>query len=575
MNTTDTSEGGLEALIVRHLVEANGYEQGANADYDKEYAIDEARLWRFLKATQPEEMAKLGVFESEQKKRQFLNRLNGELVKRGVIDVLRKGVKVYPANLVMFYMLPRAKNASSEAKFAQNIFSVTRQLRYSTDAGRLALDLCVFINGLPVITFELKNSLTKQCTDDAVHQNKNDRDPRETLFSFRRTLVHFAVDDQTVKFCTRLAGKASWFLPFDKGWNDGAGNPPNPDGIKTDYLWKDILTKRKLARIIENYAQVVEETDEETKKTTVKQIFPRYHQLDAVEKILDNVRKNGVGRRYLIEHSAGSGKSNSIAWLVHQLAELENANGEAMFHSVIVVTDRRILDKQIRDTIKSFMQVKSVFAWAEHSGELKKAIEDGKRIIVTTIEKFPYIVAEVSPERREPRKRSLEGCGDFAKGKRFAIVIDEAHSGQNGLTSAKMNIALAGEKFTDNMDDEDKINVLMEGRRLLKDASYFAFTATPKNKTLEVFGERYVEDGEVKHRPFHVYTMKQAIQERFILDVLANYTTIASYYRLKKSVEDDPVFDRKRAQKKLRAFVESDSYTIGKKAAMMVEHFHE
>ena len=560
MNKTDTSEGGLEALIVRHLVEANGYEQGANADYDKEYAIDEARLWRFLKATQPEEMAKLGVFESEQKKRQFLNRLNGELVKRGVIDVLRKGIKVYPSNLVMFYMLPRAKNASSEAKFAQNIFSVTRQLRYSTDAGRLALDLCVFINGLPVITFELKNSLTKQCTDDAVQQYKNDRDPRETLFSFRRTLVHFAVDDQTVKFCTRLAGKASWFLPFDKGWNDGAGNPPNPDGIKTDYLWKDILTKRKLARIIENYAQVVEETDEETKKTTVKQIFPRYHQLDAVEKILDNVRKNGVGRRYLIEHSAGSGKSNSIAWLVHQLAELENANGEAMFHSVIVVTDRRILDKQIRDTIKSFMQVKSVFAWAEHSGELKKAIEDGKRIIVTTIEKFPYIVAE---------------SGDFAKGKRFAIVIDEAHSGQNGLTSAKMNIALAGEKFTDDMDDEDKINVLMEGRRLLKDASYFAFTATPKNKTLEVFGEKYVEDGEVKHRPFHVYTMKQAIQERFILDVLANYTTIASYYRLKKSVEDDPVFDRKRAQKKLRAFVESDSYTIGKKAAMMVEHFHE
>ena len=217
MNTTDTSEGGLEALIVQHLVEANGYEQGTNADYDKEYAIDEARLWRFLKATQPEEMAKLGVFESEQKKRQFLNRLNGELVKRGVIDVLRKGIKVYPANLVMFYMLPRAKNASSEAKFAQNIFSVTRQLRYSTDAGRLALDLCVFINGLPVITFELKNSLTKQCTDDAVQQYKNNRDPRETLFSFRRTLVHFAVDDQTVKFCTRLAGKASWFLPFDKG----------------------------------------------------------------------------------------------------------------------------------------------------------------------------------------------------------------------------------------------------------------------------------------------------------------------------------------------------------------------
>ena len=560
MKTTDTSEGGLETLIVRHLVEANGYEQGANSDYNREYAIDEARLWRFLGETQPEEMAKLGVFESEEKKRQFLNRLNGEIVKRGVIDVLRKGVKVYPANLVMFYMLPRAKNAASEANFAKNIFSVTRQLRYSADATRLALDLCVFVNGLPVITFELKNKLTKQCTEDAVKQYKQDRDPHEALFSFRRTMVHFAVDDQTVKFCTRLAGKASWFLPFNKGWKDGAGNPPNPDGIMTDYLWKDILTKRKLARIIENYAQVVEETDEETKKKTVKQIFPRYHQLDAVEKLLADVQGNGIGKRYLIEHSAGSGKSNSIAWLVHQLAEMEDGDGEAMFDSVIVVTDRRILDKQIRDTIKQFMQVKSVFAWAEHASDLKSAIEDGKRIIVTTIEKFPYIVAE---------------SGDFAKDKKFAIVIDEAHSGQNGLTSAKMNIALAGAKFTDDMDDEDKINALMEGRKLLKGASYFAFTATPKNKTLEVFGEKYTDAGEVKHRPFHVYTMKQAIQEGFILDVLANYTPIASYYKLKKSVEDDPVFDKKRAQKKLRSFVESDSYTIAKKAAMMVEHFHE
>ena len=560
MKTTDTSEGGLETLIVRHLVEANGYEQGANADYNRAYAIDETRLWRFLGETQPEEMAKLGVFESEEKKRQFLNRLNGEIVKRGVIDVLRRGVKVYPANLVMFYMLPRAKNAASEANFAKNIFSVTRQLRYSADATKLALDLCVFVNGLPVITFELKNKLTKQCTEDAVKQYKQDRDPHETLFSFRRTMVHFAVDDQTVKFCTRLAGKASWFLPFNKGWKDGAGNPPNPDGIMTDYLWKDILTKRKLARIIENYAQVVEETDEETKKKTVKQIFPRYHQLDAVEKLLADVQGNGVGKRYLIEHSAGSGKSNSIAWLVHQLAEMEDGGGEAMFDSVIVVTDRRILDKQIRDTIKQFRQVKSVFAWAEHASDLKSAIEDGKRIIVTTIEKFPYIVAE---------------SGDFATGKKFAIVIDEAHSGQNGLTSAKMNIALAGAKFTDDMDDEDKINALMEGRKLLKGASYFAFTATPKNKTLEVFGEKYTDAGVVKHRPFHVYTMKQAIQEGFILDVLANYTTIASYYKLKKSVEDDPVFDKKRAQKKLRSFVESDSYTIAKKAAMMVEHFHE
>lgn len=559
-NTTDTTEKGLEGLIVRHLVDVHEYEQGSTQDYNREYAIDETRLWRFLAETQKEEMEKLGVFGSGLKKRQFLDRLNGELVKRGVIDVLRKGIKVYPANLVLFYMLPRAKNPESGALFGKNIYSVTRQLRYSSDASKLALDLCLFINGLPVATCELKNNLTKQCTEDAVKQYMQNRDPREPLFSFRRTMVHFAADDKTVRFCTKLAGKASWFLPFNKGWNDGAGNPPNPDGVMTDYLWKDILSKKKLARIIENYAQVVEETDEETKKKTVKQIFPRYHQLDVVEKLLADVRKNGVGKRYLVEHSAGSGKSNSIAWLVHQLVELENAKGEKLFDSVIVVTDRRILDKQLRDTIKQFMQVKSVFAWAKNSGELKTAIKDGKSIIATTIEKFPFIIAE---------------SGNFAKGKKFAVVIDEAHSGQNGRTAAKMNFVLAGVQFTKDMDDEDKINAIVDGRKLLKGASYFAFTATPKNKTLEVFGEAFADGGEVKHRPFHVYTMKQAIQEGFILDVLANYTTIACYYKLKKAVEDDPVFDKKRAQKKLRQYVESESYPIAKKAAMMVEHFHE
>lgn len=234
--------------------------------------------------------------------------------------------------------------------FERNIFSVTRQLRYSQDAGKLALDLCLFINGLPIITFELKNQLTKQNTDDAVQQYKNDRAPRDLLFSFKRCMVHFAVDDACIKFCTKLAGKDSWFLPFDKGYKDGAGNPPNPNGMMTDYLWKDILTKAKLTRIIENYAQVIEETDQDTKKKSVKQVFPRYHQLDVVEKLLADVRENGIGKKYLIQHSAGSGKSNSIAWLAHQLIGLER-DGHPMIDSVIVVTDRRILDKQIRDTI--------------------------------------------------------------------------------------------------------------------------------------------------------------------------------------------------------------------------------
>lgn len=559
MAFTNTKESGLEALIVKWLVDHNGYEQGTNADYNREYAVDETRLFRFLQDTQPNALEKLGVFKSDLKKKQFLNRLQGEIAKRGIIDVLRNGVKIYPANLIMFYLTPTENNAKAKEMFEKNIFSVTRQLQYSMDATRLALDICLFINGLPVITFELKNQLTKQDVNDAVEQYKTDRDPRELLFQFKRCMVHFAVDDARIKFCTKLDGKSSWFLPFDKGYNDGAGNPPNPDGLMTDYLWKDILTKLKISRIIENYAQVVVEEDPETKKKSVKQIFPRYHQLDCVEKLLADVKENGIGKRYLIQHSAGSGKSNSISWLAHQLIGLEQ-DGHPMIDSVLVVTDRRILDKQIRDNIKQFMQVANTVAWAEHSGDLRKAIQDGKRIIITTIEKFPYVVPDIGASHKQNR---------------FAVIIDEAHSGQSGRNSAQMNLALSGLASEDEMDNEDKINAMMEGRKLLTNASYFAFTATPKNKTLETFGVPYQDGDDVKHRPFHVYTMKQAIQEGFILDVLKYYTPIASYYKLMKTVQDDPMFDKKRAQKKLRSFVESDSYTIAQKAEMMVEHFHE
>ncbi len=559
MAFSNTKESGLEALIVKWLVDHNNYEQGTNADYNREYAVDETRLFRFLQDTQPDALEKLGVFKSALKKKQFLNRLQGEIAKRGIIDVLRNGVKIYPANLIMFYLTPTENNTKAKEMFKKNIFSVTRQLQYSMDATRLALDICLFINGLPVITFELKNQLTKQDVDDAVEQYKTDRDPRELLFRFKRCMVHFAVDDARIKFCTKLDGKSSWFLPFDKGYNDGAGNPPNPDGLMTDYLWKDILTKLKLSRIIENYAQVVVEEDPETKKKSVKQIFPRYHQLDCVEKLLADVKENGIGKRYLIQHSAGSGKSNSISWLAHLLISLEQ-DGHPMIDSVLVVTDRRILDKQIRDNVKQFMQVANTVAWAEHSGDLRKAIQDGKRIIITTIEKFPYVVPDIGASHKQNR---------------FAVIIDEAHSGQSGRNSAQMNLALSGLASEDEMDNEDKINAMMEGRKLLTNASYFAFTATPKNKTLETFGVPYQDGDDVKHRPFHVYTMKQAIQEGFILDVLKYYTPIASYYKLMKTVRDDPMFDKKRAQKKLRSFVESDSYTIAQKAEMMVEHFHE
>ena len=559
MAFTDRTEKGFETLIVNWLVNQNGYEQGTNRDYSKEYAVDETRLSQFLTDTQPEETVKLGINSSDTKKRQFLNRLSSEITKRGIIDVLRNGVHAYPADLTMFYFTPTENNEKSKDMFEKNIFSVTRQLRYSSDTTKLALDLCLFINGLPIITIELKNHFTGQTTTDAVEQYKKDRSPRDTLFSFKRCMVHFAVDDQTLMFCTKLAEKDSWFLPFNKGYNDGAGNPPNPDGIMTDYLWKDILTKQKLSRIIENYAQVVVDEDPDTHKKSEKQIWPRYHQLDCVEKLLTDVKENGVGKRYLIQHSAGSGKSNSIAWLAHQLIGLEK-DGRPMIDSVIVVTDRRILDRQIRDTIRQFMQVRNTVVWAQHSGDLKKAIQDGKRIIVTTIEKFPYISQEIGQEHLDNR---------------FAIIIDEAHSGQSGRNSANMNLALSGMASDDEMDNEDKINAIVEGRKLVKTASYFAFTATPKNKTEEVFGTPYEADGVVKHKPFHVYTMKQAIQEGFILDVLKNYTTIDSWYKIAKKVEDDPMFDKKRAQKKLRSFVEGNSDVIAQKAAMMVDHFHE
>lgn len=560
MSYTNTSESGLESLIVKWLVEHNSYEQGHSHDFNVEYAVDTVRLFRFLKDTQPDAVKKLQLETSPQKTAQFLARVRDEITKRGIVDVLRKGIKAYPASLIMFYMTPSVNNPAAAALYAKNIFSVTRQLHFSPDATKLSLDLCIFVNGLPVITFELKNQLTKQNVDDAVYQYQYARSPKELLFQFTRCMVHFAVDDAQVKFCTRLQGKESWFLPFNKGYKDGAGNPPNPDGLMTDYLWKQILTKDMLSRIIENYATLVEEKDEETGKIRYKQIFPRYHQLTAVESLLADVKKNGVGNRYLIQHSAGSGKSNSIAWLAHQLTGLEDAQGNLLVDSVLVITDRVILDKQIRDNIKQFVQVGSFVAWAEHSGDLRKAIEDGRRIIITTIEKFPYVLPEI---------------GEDHKDRHFAIIIDEAHSSQNGKTAGTMNRTLSAIMSDPDMDNEDKINAMCEGKKLLTNASYFAFTATPKNKTLETFGTAYMDAGEVRHRPFHVYTMKQAIQEGFILDVLKYYTPIDSYYRLKKTVEDDPMFDKKKAKKKLRAFVENQIFTIAQKADMMVSHFHD
>jgi type I restriction enzyme R subunit len=540
-----------------------GWLLGAAADYNREYAVDLTQLRAFLAATQLEQVAALDLDHDSPTRRKFLARLQGEITRRGVVDVLRHGVKHGAHSIDLFYGTPTPGNSKAQARFAANRFSVTRQLRYSRNETQLALDLGLFINGLPVATFELKNHLTKQTVDDAVEQYKRDRDPRELLFQFGRCAVHFAVDDKEVRMCTELKGKASWFLPFNRGWNDGAGNPPNPAGIATNYLWRRILTPPGLTDILENFAQIVETKDERRGKKQRRAVFPRYHQLDAVRSLLADAAAQGVGQRYLVQHSAGSGKSNSIAWLAHQLIGLR-ADGQPVFDSIIVVTDRRILDQQINATIKGFAQVGATVGHAEHSGDLRKFIENGKQIIITTVQKFPFILDEIGNEHRS---------------RRFAILIDEAHSSQSGRTSAKMSMALASagapSEAQEEETTEDKIIRIIEAKKLLPNASYFAFTATPKNKTLEFFGVPFTADGKVKHRPFHSYTMKQAIQEGFILDVLASYTTIASYYRLVKTVAGDPEFDVKKAQKKLRRYVEAHDHAIRLKAEIMVDHFHE
>jgi type I restriction enzyme R subunit len=597
--TTDTTEKGLETLIVRHMTGTDGlavapnsvaeaptpyggtgYIAGSPHDYDRTHALDTAQLFAFLRDTQPVTFTKLALDTDSGgiTRFKFLTRVSKEIGTRGVIDVLRKGIDHGPLHFDLFYGTPSVGNDTAVALHAKNRFSVTRQLGYSTDQTRRALDLGLFINGLPIATFELKNSLTKQTVADAVEQYRRDRDPREPLFAFGRCVVHFAVDDSAVMMCTELKGKASWFLPFNRGHNDGAGNPPNPDGLKTDYLWKEVLTPAGLTDILENYAQIVEETDPKSGRKKRSQVWPRYHQLRLVRQALADVAAHGAGKRYLIQHSAGSGKSNSIAWLSHQLIGLKRG-GREVFDSVIVVTDRRILDSQIQATIRQFMQVSATVGHADRSGDLRKFIGQGKKIIVSTVQKFPFILDEIA------------AVGD----KTFAIVIDEAHSSQGGRTSAAISKVLgspgaAGTTGTtgttatdddDGPDPEDTVNEALERRmaahKMLTNASYFAFTATPKNKTLEMFGEALPPDGEgkVRHRPFHSYTMKQAVEEGFILDVLKAYTPVDSYYKLVAKTEADPEFDVKKAKKKLRKYVEGHEHAIRLKAEIMVDHFHE
>ena len=579
-----TNEQALEASIEKHLTgycleelkeqgmgiaqreelyrKGNGYYIGLPNDYNAQMAIDEYRLFDFLELTQKTELAKLQ--KQSDWKRKIMERIDRMIKKYGVIRLFRKGLDVDDAHFTLMYPLPLASSSHTiKQNFESNQFSVTRQLRYSQTNPGEEIDMALFVNGLPFATVELKNPWTGQTA--RVHgqeQYKFKRDITQPLLHFGRCIVHFTLDTDEVYMTTRLNGANTFFLPFNRGNNFGKGNPPNPYGHKTSYMWDEILTRQSVANIIQHFVRF--DGKETTPMSKKRLYFPRYHQLDVVRKIIADAAQNGTGQTYLIQHSAGSGKSNSITWAAYQLIETYPVNDQVpgskgitnpLFDSVIVVTDRRLLDKQLRENIKEFSEVKNIIAPAYSSGDLKKALENGKKIIITTIQKFPYIV---------------DGISDLSD-RRFAVIIDEAHSSQSGTAAGRMNEAMGrNHNHEDEEDDQDKILKALRARKMCENASYLAFTATPKHATLERFGQSQ-PDGSFK--PFHLYSMKQAIEEGFILDVLSNYTTYKSYYEIEKSIEENPLFDTVKAQKKLKAFVERDRQTIATKAEVILDHF--
>ena len=563
--STDTSEKGLETLIEKYLLEANGYYRGMPSDYSTDYALDCDKLELFLCSTQEDKVQKAVDFKNPHIRHSFFDRLKNEITKRGVIDVIRKGYNYNTTHFDMYYPYPSELSESGQSYYDQNIFSVTRQVHFSVANPDLSIDMVIFINGMPVITIELKNHYTGQTVLNAVAQysNPNERNPKELLLQPRRCAVHFAVDDDNIRMCTELKGKESWFLPFDKGVDGGAGNPVNPSGPRTAYLWDYVLTKQTLSYIVENLAQVAKFTDEKGRVVKESVVWPRYHQLDAVRYLVQETKSHELGQKFLIQHSAGSGKSNTITWLAFMLAQ-QLRGTEKLMDSIIVVTDRVNLDKQIRNNINAYNQLGNIVGWADSSETLRKELTAGKRIIITIVHKFPFILKEI---------------GTALADRRFAIIIDEAHSSQSGSLSAKMNMAIAGVDVENEEDFEDILNKTIEGRKMVKNANYYAFTATPKNKTLEMFGKKIPQpDGKPKFEPHHNYTMRQAIQEGFILDVLKNYTPYQSYYKVVESEiirkrKENPEFDRDQAQKKIRWYVESRPETVEKKAAIIVNHF--
>ena len=570
------SEAAFETVIEAHLLE-NGYVPIDREGFDRELAIFPETVLVFIRETQPKEWAKLEVLHGDKTDEQVLGDLCKWMDTNGALATLRHGFKCYGRTLhAAYFKAAHELNPELEARYAANCLGLTRQLHFSPRSEK-SLDVTLSLNGIPVATMELKNPLTGQRVEDARRQYKQDRDPREPIFEFkRRTLVHFAVDTESVLMTTRLAGTATRFLPFNKGCDGAAGNPPDPAGrtYRTAYLWEEVLQRDSLLDLLARFIhlQIDEKRDDQGRKIkTESMIFPRYHQLQAVRMLVDAARSEGVGHNYLVEHSAGSGKSNTIGWLAHRLASLHDAANERVFDSVIVVTDRVVLDQQLQDTIYQFEHKRGVVQRIDESSrQLAEALENAVPVIITTLQKFPFVSRQLLKMAEE---RGTIGTGTLAT-RRCAVVVDEAHSSQGGETATDLKEVLGGEGLLEEAkkrgseegrEDMEELFRSMAKRGKQANLSFFAFTATPKHKTFAVFGR----NGRPKHR----YTMRQAIEEEFILDVLEHYTTYRTYFGLLKACEDDPNVERKKAALALARFMKLHPHNTAQKTEVMVEHF--
>jgi type I restriction enzyme R subunit len=566
---TDHTEKGFENAVTAHLLTC-GYVAGDPAKFDAKLALDPATLVGFLKTSQPKEWARLATIYGGEVESKVVATVARDLDQRGLLECLRHGVTDRGVKIRLAFFKPaHGLNPETQALYDMNILTVTRQVHFSEKQPNLSVDLLLSVNGLPIATAELKNPFTGQTALHAQKQYREDRDPKETLFTFKkRALVHFAVDPDEIYMTTRLDGKRTNFLPFNKGRNGGKGNPDNPAGYKTSYLWEEVWQRDSwldiLARFI--HLEVKEKIVLGQKVKIENMIFPRYHQLDAVRKLVGAAKANGPGRNYLIQHSAGSGKSNTIAWVAHRLSNLHDAKDKLVYDSIIVITDRRVLDRQLQDTIYQFEHAQGVVRPIdENSAQLGEALVGGAKIIITTLQKFGV-------------KKLVDTLRDLPK-RNVAIIVDEAHSSQTGESATKMRRVLTTgnleeaekEDAAAQEDDvEEEILKTIEARGPQKNLSYFAFTATPKHKTLEMFGSPGPGGKPV---PFHLYSMRQAIEENFILDVLKNYTTYATYYRLAKAISDDPELDRAKATQAAARFVSLHPHNLAQKTEVMVEHF--